>query len=284
MSAVKLYVQSILKHAGIYQRVKASAVYDLYWGFANRQLIKGRDSEVKFYRNLPLGFQRGDTIFDIGANAGEKTDVFLRVGARVVAVEPDERNQEILRGKYLEHRMFPNPVVIVGQAVSDEVGFETMWIDEPGAALNTLSQKWAETLKGDKKRFEHTRCKLEFTHGKSIKTTTLEQLMITHGLPFFVKIDVEGYELNVLRGLRRSVPYLSFEINLPEFRQEGLECIEVLLRLDSAGQFNYASNCKQGLALDRWVDSRQISQTLDRCGESCIEVFWRAPVARCKNA
>ena len=41
---------------------------------------------------------------------------------------------------------------------------------------------------------------LEFARRKAVKTTTLEELILSHGLPFFVKIDVEGYEEPVLRG------------------------------------------------------------------------------------
>lgn len=70
------------------------------------------------------------------------------------------------------------------------------------------------------------------------------------GQLFFVKIDVEGYEPHVLRGLRRLVPYLSFEVNLPEFKQEGLECVEQLANIAAAGRFNYAIDCGQGLVLD----------------------------------
>ena len=44
-------------------------------------------------------------IFDVGANVGDKTDVFLRLGARVVSIEPDEANQEVLRGKFLRYRV-----------------------------------------------------------------------------------------------------------------------------------------------------------------------------------
>src|SRR6266849_6304856 len=197
---------------------------------ADRRRIDARSNEVHFYRCLLDGFRQRDLIFDIGANAGEKTDVFLRLGARVVAVEPDEVNQEVLREKFLRYRMAPRPVVIVGKAASDRETVETMWIAEPGSALNTLSHKWVETLRADKGRFEDELAGLDFLRRKEVETTTLEQLVIAHGLPTFIKIDVEGYEPTVLRGMQSPVPYLSFEVNLPEFRPEGLECVELLGR------------------------------------------------------
>ncbi len=93
-----------LKQAAVYHRLKASRVYD-----ADQRLLQG----------LP----RRGLIFDIGANHGAKTDVFLRLGARVVAVDPDETNQEI-----------------------DTAGHSSMWVDSPDSAKNTLSQKWVDTL------------------------------------------------------------------------------------------------------------------------------------------
>jgi FkbM family methyltransferase len=280
MQALKQYIPSGLKRAGFYQRLRSSCVYDFYWRVADKRRIDGRGKHVDFYRDLLKGFRTGDLIFDIGANVGEKTDVFLRLGARVAAVEPDERCQQVLRAKFLEYRLAPKPVTVVGQAVSEKVAVETMWVDGPGSALNTLSQKWADTLRGDKKRFEHTSDVLEFAQKKSVETTTLEQLTVTYGLPFFVKIDVEGHELSALRGMRRPVPYLSFEVNLPEFRQEALQCLEVLESLAIAGEFNYVIDCQFGLMLEQWIDGRQFSQVLGQSTERCIEVFWRTPLAQ----
>jgi FkbM family methyltransferase len=275
MQPPKQHVVPLVKRTSIYQRLKRSCVYDLYWGIVDRKLIDVRAGQVKFYRSILKGFQTGDLIFDIGANVGEKTDVFVRLGARVVAVEPDERCQHVLRGKFIEYRFVPKPVTVVGKAASDKITVETMWVDGPGSALNTLSQKWAETLRGDKKRFEHTSDALEFAQKKSVETTTIEQLTVTYGLPFFVKIDVEGHELDTLRGMRRSVPYLSFEVNLPEFRHEGLRCLEVLDSLAPAGEFNFVVDCQHGLVLEQWIDGRQFSQVLEQCTERCVEVFWR---------
>jgi hypothetical protein len=78
--------------------------------------------------------------------------------------------------------------------------------------------------------------------------------------------------------MRRPVPYLSFEVNVPEFKQEGLQCLEVLEDLDATGQFNYAVDCRNGLVLDQWFDRQHFSQVLDHCTDQCIEVFWRSPL------
>ena len=97
MRILKRYLQTILTRVGLYQRLKASLLYDLYWRVADRSLIEDRCREVDFYRNFLTGFREGHLIFDVGANQGSKTSIFLSMGARVVAVEPDEANHGILR-------------------------------------------------------------------------------------------------------------------------------------------------------------------------------------------
>jgi FkbM family methyltransferase len=242
--------------------------------FANQRLLDDRANEVEFYKKTLLGFRKGNIIFDIGANEGYKTDIFLRLGARVVAVEPDEYNQRILKQNFLTYRLIKRPVMIVGKAVSDRNGTEVMWIDEHGSAKNTLNQKWVETLRTDSSRFGKN---LKFKEEKEVKTVTLEELIRDYGRPFFVKIDVEGYEAVVLRGLRRPVPYVSFEVNLPEFRPEALECIELLENVAAQGDFNYAPDCRHGLALERWLPKNEFLEVFNNCQEPCIEVFWKAP-------
>ncbi len=281
LNSLKNYAQALLKRVGVYQRFKSSYLYDFYWSIfywsiADRRLIDDRGTEVEFYRKTLKGFQTGDVIFDVGANQGQKTYIFLRLGAKVVAAEPDERSQSILKQNFLRYRFIKKPVVIVGKALGDQNGAATMWVDEPGSAQNTLNPKWVETLRTNSSRFGKS---LEFGEKRKVETITLDELIRDHGQPFYVKIDVEEYEPAVLRGLRTPVPYVSFEVNLPEFRPEALECIELLEDLAAQGDFNYAPDCQRGLAFERWLPKEEFVDVLNDCREPCIEVFWRAPVS-----
>jgi FkbM family methyltransferase len=142
-----------LRRGGLYQRAKVSWLYDFYWRITNRQIIDDRRRELDFYRNLLEGFRSGDLIFDIGANQGYKADIFLRLDARVLAVEPDENSAEILKQKFIKYRLKKRPIAIVIKAASESCSVEKFWIDVPGSAKSTLSQKWVETLRADAKRF-----------------------------------------------------------------------------------------------------------------------------------
>jgi FkbM family methyltransferase len=271
--AFKTKLQARLSQAGLYHRVRASFLYDLYWSFADRTILDTRAREVEFYRALLKGFPKGGVIFDIGANHGTKTAIFLRLGAKVVAVDPDDANQRALEDAFLRYRVVPRPVTVIRKAASDSSALQTFWIDEPGSAKNTLSRKWVGTLRDDQNRFGRP---IQFATMKQVETVTLDQLIEAHGVPYLVKIDVEGHEPSVLRGLHRPVPYLSFEVNLPEFREEGLACVGRLRELAARGRFNYTVDCGQGLALDEWLDAKNFSEVLRTCTAESIEVVWES--------
>ncbi len=271
----KNYLQKSLKALGIYERARASWAYDIYWNYVDKRIVNDRNSERDFYKDVLVGLRRGDTIFDIGANQGYKTDIFLRLGAKVIAVEPDSSAQDILEQKFLKYRLARRPVTIIGKAISDEKAVRTMLIDTPGSAMNTLSTKWAEALRNNDVRFGRS---LDFQHTKKVETISIEDLIVAHGPAFFVKVDVEGHEPSVLRGMRRPVPYLSFEVNLPEFRAEGHERLRILSALSSKGEFNYTPDCRRGLVFEQWIGYEQFSQVLETCRNPSIEIFWRTPI------
>jgi FkbM family methyltransferase len=268
----KASAQNVLKSLGVYERLKASWVYEAYWRLADPDVIAERQGEVDFYRRLLEGFNKGDVIFDIGANQGYKSDIFLRLGATVVAVDPDELNQNILAEKFLKRRLSPKPIHVEGKAVSDTKSTATMWLDAPGSAKNTLNRKWVDSLREDDSRFGH---RLDFASSRSVETTTIEDLIDRYGVPFFIKIDVEGHELAVLRGMKRPVKYLSFEVNLPEFAAEGWDCIDRLHEINGEGEFNYSKDCQGELARNTWALHDEFRGIYDGMQDSCVEIFWR---------
>lgn len=280
MELFKKRMHIILRKVGLYHRLKASCLYEFFWLLADKRIVEQKRMEMKFYQNLLTGFKSGDLIIDIGANQGAKTDTFLRMGAKVVAVDPDELNQEILKQKFTKYRLSRKPVTILGKAVSDKKGVETFWIQEPGSAMNTLSRKWVEALRGDDSRFN---CDFQYSQSKEIETLTLQDLRSAYGEPVFVKIDVEGYEPHVIGGMRTPVACLSFEVNLPEFREEGKKCVGLLMQLSEHGIFNYTKDLRQGLALTEWVYGKEFHNILDRCEEKSIEVFWKTSKSHCTN-
>jgi FkbM family methyltransferase len=273
MSFPKLIARSLLNRIRVYERLRASYLYDLVCIATHSEAVSQRNSEVRFYSDLLTGFQKGDLVFDIGANHGCKTEVFLRLGARVVAVDPDESNEKVIEDRFLKYRIKKKPVAVVKKAVSDTNGLDTLWIYRPGAARNTLNPKWVRILESDPKRFGK---QFDFANSVTVETTTLDRLISIYGAPFFIKIDTEGHEINVLRGLSQPVPFLSFEVNLPEFRDEGLACIDLLEQLVPEGTFNYSIGDRPALVSKSWIVAEDLRKTLSKNDQKPVEVFWRS--------
>lgn len=274
MGTILRHTISTLKQSGIYHRLRSSPLYELYLGLKDGELARAIDREANFYRNILAGFQANDLIFDIGAHIGNKVDTFLKIGARVIAVEPDKNNQAILRQRFQQRRLKPRPVIIVCKAAGATIGVEKMLVCAPGSVFNTLSSKGAELLGNADNLNPLQTGPFRYVETRPVEITTLDQLIDEYGMPALIKIDVVGFELEVMRGLHRCVPCLSFEIGLPEFRQELLACIGILSGLSPDGRFNYTWDRRNGLTLDGWVDAQEFLHILDSCRCGPLEVFW----------
>jgi len=75
-----------------------------------------------------------------------------------------------------------------------------------------------------------------------------------------VKIDVEGYELEVLLGLSQAIPALSFEY-LPEATAAAVECIEALEQLGRY-EYNHSRGESHVLSNSTWIDAVQMRAAL----------------------
>lgn len=178
----------------------------------------------------------GGLAFDVGAHAGNRVRAFRALGARVVAVEPQPDFVALLS------RWFARDagVTVLPVALGREAGQAQLLASEATPTVSTLSADWAQRA-GATASFHGVR----WSPGPVVPVTTLDALMAQHGRPDFIKIDVEGFELEVLQGLGQPVPALSFEFLAP-VRDLALGCID---RLEALGRYRYQWSVGEQLRL-----------------------------------
>ncbi len=206
-----------------------------------------RRRRVRFYRQF---VRAGELCFDVGANIGDRTELFLRLGARVVAVEPQEACLYKLRARVGDDRH----VTIVMQALGAAPGHAELRQPEPGSALASMSVDWIEQVRSSG-RFGQ-----EWALAQPVEVTTLDLLIERFGLPVFCKIDVEGYEHEVLQGLSQPIRALSLEFT-PERLSATESCLELLTALGEY-RFNFSLGESLVLAERRWLPHREFVDRL----------------------
>ncbi len=145
----------------------------------------------------------GGLAFDIGAHLGDRTRAFRRLGARVVALEPQP---DFMRWLKRFHGR-DGGVVLDARAVGAEPGRARLALSETHPAVATLSPDWRAEVSAGHTGFAG----VEWPGSLEVAVTTLDALIEAHGVPDFCKIDVEGFEAEVLAGLSRPLPALSVE-------------------------------------------------------------------------
>ncbi len=166
----------------------------------------------------------GDLIFDVGAHVGNRARIAQKLGARVVALEPQPLFAAFLR------RGARNGLEVVEKAVGAAAGHATLRISRLHPTVSTLSAGWIGTV-GGTKGFSAVIWDAE----AEVEVTTLDALIVEYGMPAFCKIDVEGLEAEILDGLSQPVELVAFEY-LPAALDVAQACLD---RLAALGDYEF---------------------------------------------
>lgn len=234
---MKKLIKNLLGEANIYKlydiknRILPDAAYQ-----EEKKMLKKRKA---FFSSF---VKPGDLCFDVGANVGNRIQPLLDIGAKVVAVEPQKPCYEYLKWK------FGNKIQIVTKGISDKEGVQNFYISD-SSVISSFSKEWIDSVK------EGRMSSYKWEKVEQIEMTTLDNMLKQFGIPAFIKIDVEGYELNVLKGLNKPIKMISFEYTVPEQTDVAVDCIKRIQAINKNIRCNFSIGESMEYALTEWLSA-----------------------------
>ncbi|MGI5520365.1 FkbM family methyltransferase [Micromonospora sp. CA-259024] len=193
----------------------------------------------------------GDLVFDIGSHVGDHIGSFRRLGARVVAVEPQPLCLRVLRAIYADD----DQVTLLEAACGAVPGSTRFHINSANPTVSTASSDFVRAAKGAGGWESEV-----WDSAIEVPVVTVDALIDQYGMPAFTKIDVEGFEDEVLAGLSRPLPALSFEFTTIA-RAVADRCLDRLTALGFDG-FDVALGDNKSMTFQRWVSANDMATHL----------------------
>ena len=238
MKTSRRKIEELLWITGLH--AQGRAIYNMLAGSAKAQ---AHQAMMAFYRQL---VPADALVFDIGANVGILSEIFTSLGARVVALEP---NTDCVRHIHLS---YPTPKLEVIQAVAGpKNGLARLNLSEARDDISSLSNEWIAAIQA-----QHSEYKGLWSKQVTVPMLTLDTLIEHCGMPYFIKIDVEGFEESVLDGLSVQPQLLSFEFNLA-YLDAAMRCLDKKC-VGSDSVFNYAWGDPTSFEFKEWVGKEQL--------------------------
>ena len=166
-------------------------------------MIIDLEKELKKYDIFPKGF------IQVGAHIGQEVEIFKKLNkdAKIYLFEPQSELFEKLKVKYEND----NCISLYNLALGDSKQKQTMYKDVNNDSQSSSILKPKEHLK------YHSYIKFEKDNNEIINVDTLDSLNIDGAN--ILCVDVQGYELNVLKGSKislKNIDALLVEINRKE--------------------------------------------------------------------
>jgi FkbM family methyltransferase len=213
---------------------------EIYQKVFNRSWAERSAARRNFYRQF---IKREALVFDVGANVGEYSHTFLQLGARVVALEPNPECYGQLRAQGNQHRL-----TVCCEAIGEREGGASLFIGDH-SGHSTVSEEWM-----GKAATNDPGC--QWSNVIKTHMSTLDRVREKHGTPEFIKIDVEGHEASVLRGMSFKPSALSFEFHAYS-SELTKECL-LLPIFDSKCQFNIVLDDTWRFVWSEWRDKQAV--------------------------
>ncbi|MGK5681086.1 FkbM family methyltransferase [Actinoplanes sp. URMC 104] len=192
-----------------------------------------------------------DLVFDIGAHVGDRIASFRRLGARVIAIEPQPLCVRALRQIFAGD----NQVRVIQAACGAEAGILPLHVNSANPTVSTLSENFVSAADGAGGWESQT-----WDEVLTVRVLTIESLVRRFGTPAFIKIDIEGYEDQALAGLRSAVPALSFEMTTIA-RDVARRCLDRLAELGYEG-YDFSQNETMAFDADAWISKDRMLEHL----------------------
>jgi FkbM family methyltransferase len=203
-----------------------------------------------FYRRF---VRPGDLVFDVGAHVGDRVASFRRLGAKVVAIEPQPALVTTLRILFGRDR----DVVIEPYAVGASEGTVALKLNVDNPTVSTASDAFIAATEGAA-GWQGQR----WNRSVTVPAVTLDALIARHGLPAFIKIDVEGFEAEALAGLSQAPKALSFEFTT--IQKDVAQASIARCGMLGFDAFNASLGESLHFVAEEWLSAGPIGAWLDR--------------------
>lgn len=170
-----------------------------------------------------------DLIYDVGMHTGKDTEFYLKKGFRVVAVEANPALVEKAKQKFAKE-IQAKQLIIVDKAISEQQGKIKFYINETKDDWGSIVAGWNTSMHDTIKEI-------------SVESIPFETIIRKYGLPYYMKIDIEGADIICLKSLYKlgvKPKYISCELLAPHnLNTQNIDSLDILCHLKTLGYTHF---------------------------------------------